>query len=267
MSSLISGFKDILKNRVLPLLPGIVLATIFDRFMLPKAASDLEIVMNELREQVLKGKMLSVGIEKPALKELQVIGLVGLPQTGKSTVAGVLSSQTGAFHLDSNSIRGWLIDARRDYANINAIVLACMQYLLMQEKVSVIMDSDCVLPSKRAFIEAVAKRAGAKSVMYVAVAVTYDVWKARLSQLGYFIHRMYIDGVRRSLLALGTSVDIVPIVPIEAVKKCVIEERDRQESPHLKYVESIELVTVLGNNTSQLALQQKASRIADLFLS
>lgn len=263
MSSLISGFKEFVKNRLLPLLPSFVLVTIFDRFMLPKAASDLEVVMSMLQEQIHKEQVLDIGIEKPATKELRVIGLVGLPQTGKTTVARVLSSQVGAFHLDSNSIRGWLIDARRDYRNINAIVLACMQYLLTQEKVSVIMDSDCVLPSKRVFIEAVAKRAGAKSIMYVAVAVTYDVWKARLSQLGYSIHRMYYDGIRRSL---PTACPVMGIVTIEEVRKCVVEERNRQESSHLSYLESVDLVTVLGNNTSSLALQEKASRIADLFL-
>lgn len=263
MSSFISWVSDFLMNRVLSILSKSTLLKIFNSRMLPKAAPDIEVVLRRLKEKIYNQKILHV-VEGDLnlVKQLHVVGMVGLPQSGKTSVSESIASQTGFFHLNSNEIRGWLVDAGRDYSNINVVLLYSLQYLLVDEGLSVIVDSDCVVPVKRAFIEAIASQVNAK-VTYVSVVTTYDVWFSRLTGLGYYIHRMYADSLRQANILPGIP---VAIVPIEHVRKCVVSERLRQEPLHKKYLYSFELSGALRNDSSLLALQNKARNIAKVLI-
>lgn len=264
MSSFIFSVKSFLINLIIPLLPSLVLLKVFDTRLLPNALHDLEIVRKKITAKIKEDKLFCRGVTAPVTDELRVVALIGLPQVGKTTVAETIISKTGFFHLNSNEIRAWLIDAGRDYSHMDAILLACLQDLLTGEGVSVVIDSDCASPAKRAFIEAILMRAFAE-LHYVAVVSAFDIWKSRLSELGYYIHRMYADGVKRGLAGQGV---LSGNVPVELVRECVISERRRQEPLHNRALGVMDkkgiLTAILENNGSELSLRAKADKVADL---
>jgi hypothetical protein len=262
MSSFISTFKVFLKDKVLPhpLFPKFVLVAIFYYVMLPKAVSDLKAVTPSFRKKVYEDmlRMQESGKKFTRTGKPYVLGLVGLPQTGKSTVAEILMVETGLIPVNSNLIRNWLIDAKRDYANIDAIVLHCMMSLIKSGEIGVIMDSDCVSPVKRAFINALAWWTSSE-VEYLGVTTAPDVWRMRIASPGHFIHRMYKDGVHFGNIATG---NVHALVFPEHVRNCAVREWERQTPMHTKYLSSTPMIGNISNNTSTARLKEKVKTLA-----
>lgn len=221
--------KAFLMNRVLPKAPGWLIRLYFYEVVEPKAQDDLKAIEDKLREYRMKEMHEAPSFSaKPHRPTPLVIGLVGLPQEGKSTLAEILAGRLHAFRVNGNLIRGLLIDQGLDYANVNALIFSIM---LMQLRFgeSVILDVDCMSPLKRAFIMALAEPFGAR-IRYVQIATDHRVWQERMYQFGDQINRMYADGIRRAK-GLGPKAP----VSLPEIWDCVRAEWSRQEEEHIKY--------------------------------
>lgn len=247
LNSLKVWFKDFAINSILPKMPTSFLCWIFVVIMRPRAQNDIEAICKYFFEQ----KDVNSIIANEPLETLSpiIIAMVGLPQTGKTTVARAMMVNLGFVHIDSNQIRMWLINEKRDYRNIDAIVLFLMASLLSQGY-SVIMDSDCVSPGKRAFIKALSNRCcGKVEMVHVHVKCEALVWRDRL--MDSFIHRMYADGVR---LSHDSSQKRIPRSELE---KCVVGEYVRHLPIHMKYSKDVKGIAI-DNNGPEEELRRKA---------
>jgi hypothetical protein len=262
MSSFKILIKDWVMNVVFPLLPPAFICWYFDFLMLPKADSDIQAVRGRYIQKILSDSDLLGSLSAPhGTKVPVVIGMVGLPQSGKTSVAETLMISLGIAHIDSNLIRGWLIDSDRDYSNINTIAFFFMNNVL-EGRGSVIMDSDNMLPGKRALLEALAKRHGA-NFEYVRVDTDPRVLKRRLSSPGHTIHRMYSDGVRRSNpLYKDSNVSI----PRQMIIDCVVGEWVRQQPGHYKYMNALSSFGFLSNDGTKSELEEEVREVGKKLL-
>ncbi|MFA5131742.1 MAG: AAA family ATPase [Candidatus Paceibacterota bacterium] len=261
MRSLSLGFlkstlKDFAMNRLLPILPVWALCWIFDNIMLPKAEADRKLVDKAFATLVANEVILQVPAFSRRTTGPLVVAMVGLPQSGKTTAARILARRAELSHINSNDVRGWLIDAGSNYANINALVLYFMVCRL-ESGLNVVMDSDHMLPGKRAFVEALAKRAGAQ-VEFVSIEVEKTLLLQRMYSLENF-HRLYHDGFRRHDPSFQ---DKTVSIPIHTIRTCVCGEIARQAPGHVKYGAGLKSFASLSNNDTKEILILEAEHVA-----
>lgn len=259
MSSLITGVKQFGMNRIMPALPPAVLRKIYAKLYIQKAKRSLEAVGLNVHEHYVEQCARVDPMSKKLTRQL-VVCMVGLPQTGKTTVAQILAQELGLIHINSNEIRGWLRDELNDpngaYKHVNEVAIVMMEQFLV-EGYSVVMDSDHVLPAKRCIVEAFAKPHGAVCY-YVNTWVAREIWESRLSQPGHHFHRLYTDAVSQHPTEWQVS------KPLVACAKC---EREGQVWSHEKYGDekrgrwSTRPIRV-DNNSSLQALESTARQVA-----
>ena len=261
MGSLKTFLKDLalmVLNRVATLLPSSLFCWYFENFMLPMAMSDLNAVRWHYLKKMQEDKfLLEDGGSQIKLANPVVICMSGLPQTGKTTIARRLMLKMNLFHIDSNTVRAWLIDEGLDYRHVNTMILFFMTSML-KSKVSVVMDSDNILPIKRAFVEALAKKYGAKTE-HIYTSVDATVWRNRLSSLDYKIHRLYADGVAHG----NESYTDIKDVPRNRILQCVIGEYLRQAPGHAKYRQTLHTFAEIKNNGNDGEIKDFSSQISE----
>lgn len=143
-----------------------------------------------------------------------------------------------------------------DYSHVNTLVLKVMLQQLEWGE-SIILDSDCMNPLKRAFIEALVKPFGVKEVKYLHVAGDREIWKARVKASDYRTLKMYANGVRR---ANGLRAD--DQVPVEEVQACVEAEWLRQREGHIDYAQTLKAIFVPNNGTKEQLSNDVAGIVA-----
>ena len=212
----------------------------------------------------LETLVMDVATMKVSRKKPVVVCLIGLPQEGKTTFADALASAAPFFRVNSNIIRNWLVDVGSDYSYVNTIALSMMIDQLKKRQ-NVIMDSDHMLPAKRAMVEAVAKMHGAE-VRYVHISSDRTMWLQRLINPLTMVHRMYADGVKRSNKIYHNS--NWTGIPLNLVLECVNEEWLRQREGHIAYARSLEKIKLffVPNSVTKRELEIRASQIARLVL-
>lgn len=261
MRSFFEFIKAFLMNRVLSKAPGWLLCLYYEEVMEPKANDDFKKIeagvslyrYNEMH--TLPSFSARTTRPRPLL-----VGLIGLPGVGKTTLAEALTCHLHAFRVDSNAFRNLLIDAGCDYTNIDAIVLKVMLWQLSWGE-SVILDSDCMSPLKRAFVEALAKPLGVKEVKYLHIVGDRGLRRARVKAADDNTLKMYANGVRRERgLQAGDE------VPIEEVHACVEAEWKRQEDGHINYATTLKAILVPNNGTKE-ELTNDVTKIVALHFS
>lgn len=258
MRSFKSFMRDFLMNRVMANAPAWLLRYYYEDIMVPRAKDDYFAIASSLSRYRLREMYNSPSeAERHLSKNPRVFALVGLPGEGKSTLAGVLARAMHGFRVDSNMIRNWLIEAGRDYANVNTLALMLM-VMQLEYGESVIMDSDCMNPLKRAFIKALSRPFGVAKVNCLRIATDHDMWKARVKAADDQTLKMYANGVRR---AKGLQAD--DEVPEAEVLACIEAEWLRQREGHIDYAQTIDAIFVPNSGTKE-ELAKDVARIAEL---
>lgn len=259
MSSLIAHLKDFVFNRVLTRAPQGFLYFLYE-YKLKKARSDLLAISNDWVTYVAQELERIKKITEPIKTSFPlVVGLVGLPHTGKTTVAKAIAGEAGLIRIDSNLIRNWLIQHGRNYANIDAILLFFIEECLKSGR-GVVIDSDNMLPIKRKLVQVVARRNNCDRIAYVRVDTPDDFQEELLSRGE--IHKMYYDAVR-----LSNPEYTHTSVPFDLVAECVRQERARQKAGHRKYGSTLYYFSALINFRTQMALEYSATTCAREMLS
>lgn len=158
--------------------------------------------------------------------------LVGLPGSGKSTVAEELRARTGCVVLESDALRRLLIErpayssteSRRLFEAIHEAVAS-----LLAGGVSVVLDATNVAESERAPLYDLAGRTGAKLVL-VRVAAPERVIRHRLAartkngggasaadEIVYERMRSRVEEIQRPYHLVDTSKEVGPV--LDAIAK------------------------------------------------
>jgi predicted kinase len=195
-------------------------------------------------------------------KKPVVIALVGLPQTGKSTVAETIAGTLGAIVIANNDWRNYWVRHGEGNSFVNEVELHMLDEVL-GEKHNVIMDSDYANPAKRRFLEAVASKHDAE-VIYVIVGCSLHIWEKRISRVGHHFGQLYHDAIEGTVSGDRQGTAVATIVHGLLVE-CVCQEYDRQKSGHEELAIKGEHTRVFSNDGSELVFK-KAVELYALWL-
>lgn len=127
-------------------------------------------------------------------RRLRVQCMIGLPQTGKTTLANMTALACGYVSINNNLIRDWSVACSCDSVDVNAIAFYMMEEVL-KRGCSVVMDSDCAHPLKRRLIESIAMKYNADSIN-IQVTVDSSVYIERLRRPEHVYEGLYHRALR-----------------------------------------------------------------------
>lgn len=151
-------------------------------------------VSTELRAIALREKF----GEMPHTKTPVIFAMIGLPQTGKSTIAKAIASAVAAINIEDSALHNYLqTRGIPDFPYFSEVFILMLD-IALRRGYNVVLDSDFYNPIKRVMLEAIARKAGAK-VYYIHVECGKSVLINRLQnpshEFGEFWHDVVVDRV------------------------------------------------------------------------
>ncbi len=168
-----------------------------------------------------------------ATKNLFVFALIGLPQTGKTTVACKVANTLGAMLVSPSDWRSIRI-SKLQPDELSSHVAHAMTRQVLSAGYSVVIDDDYSCPVKRKRLEVAAALHGAK-VVYLESCVDEDVWRKRLEGIRHRFSTFRYECVTNDDFSIGREVSIRQLV-----RRSVIAERDAVLHLHTRLHENKE---------------------------
>lgn len=187
-----------------------------------------------------------------------IFAMIGLPQTGKSTIAQAFAEVIGAVVIENNAIRNFLLqeDIVTPFPYINEVAFLMTRKMVKENHHNVVLDSDFANPVKRRMLEAFASHLNVE-VRYIRIDCAKHVWSKRIRSEGYLFGRLYHEAIKNSWPddIIGVSVEDCGR---NLLIQCVTREYERQEFEH-QFTDSCTALSVLNTGSEKVA--QEAARV------